>query len=371
MKNQKLFSKIFLYTFMVMFFVTVIAHVCLYFLAPQMTLSTNSFLGGAIIESDINTGLLIKSAISKALPMSLLGCTIISLICSLIFSKAMSKPIKQISETTEKMEQMDKTARCTVDTNDEIGVLASNVNMLYSSLLSTIENLEEEKQKVSEAEKSKIDFLRAASHELKTPVTALNAILENMILGVGKYKDRDTCLLECKEITGQISFMIKEILDTSRLDFTQEKKNFESFDLSDSLPLICEPYQLIAKAKKLYFSLDIQEKCPIHTSKKNLEKILSNVLSNAVSYTNPGHRVTVVLTADQIEVRNECVPIPREKLHLVFEPFYRPDFARDRKDGGNGLGLYIVDTLSKALELSYKFEPMENQSGMCFTLFLS
>ena len=122
MKNQKLFSKIFLYTFMVMFFVTVIAHVCLYFLAPQMTLSTNSFLGGAIIESDINTGLLIKSAISKALPMSLLGCTIISLICSLIFSKAMSKPIKQISETTEKMEQMDKTARCTVDTNDEIGL---------------------------------------------------------------------------------------------------------------------------------------------------------------------------------------------------------------------------------------------------------
>ncbi|WP_270196067.1 hypothetical protein [Faecalimonas umbilicata] len=47
MKNQKLFSKIFLYTFMVMFFVTVIAHVCLYFLAPQMTLSTNSFLGGS------------------------------------------------------------------------------------------------------------------------------------------------------------------------------------------------------------------------------------------------------------------------------------------------------------------------------------
>lgn len=132
-----------------------------------------------------------------------------------------------------------------------------------------------------------------------------------------------------------------------------------------------QPYQLIAKAKKLYFSLDIQEKCPIHTSKKNLEKILSNLLSNAVSYTNPGHRVTVVLTADQIEIRNECVPIPREKLHRVFEPFYRPDFARDRKDGGNGLGLYIVDTLSKALELSYKFEPMENQSGMCFTLFLS
>ena len=94
-----------------------------------------------------------------------------------------------------------------------------------------------------------IDFLRAASHELKTPVTALNAILENMILGIGKYKDRDRCLLECKEITGQLSFMIKEILDTSRLDFTQEKQDAETFDLSERLPAICEPYQLIAKAK--------------------------------------------------------------------------------------------------------------------------
>lgn len=371
MKNQKLFSKIFLYTFLVMFFVTVIAHVCLYFLAPQMTLSTNSSLGGAIIESDINTGIMIKSAILKALPISLVCCTIISIVCSLVFSKAMSKPIKQISEITEKMEQMDKTARCMVNTNDEIGMLASNVNMLYSSLLSTIENLEEEKRKVSEAEKSKIDFLRAASHELKTPVTALNAILENMILGVGKYKDRDACLLECREITGQISFMIKEILDTSRLDFTHEKKNLDSFDLSNSLPSLCEPYRLIAKAKKVDFSLDIQEACLLHTSKKNLEKILSNLLSNAVSYTKPGHSVTVVLNAHQIEIMNECVPIKEEKLNRVFEPFYRPDFARDRKDGGNGLGLYIVDTLSKALELSYTFKPMENLSGMCFTLVLS
>ena len=82
------------------------------------------------------------------------------------------------------MEQLDKTARCPVNSSDEIGVLACNVNSLYASLLSTIENLEEEKKKVGEAEQSKIDFLRAASHELKTPVTALHAILENMLTGI-------------------------------------------------------------------------------------------------------------------------------------------------------------------------------------------
>ena len=215
-----------------------------------------------------------------------------------------------------------------------------------------------------------MDFLRAASHELKTPVTALNAILENMILGIGKYKDRDRCLLECKEITGQLSFMIKEILDTSRLDFTQEKQDAETFDLSERLPAICEPYQLIAKAKGLDFSFSIQGKCPVHTSKKSLEKILSNLLSNAVAYTKPGCKITVILNARQIKIENECTPIPPDKLAHVFEPFYRPDFARDRKDGGNGLGLYIVDTLSKALGMPYQFEATKNPPGMCFTLYL-
>lgn len=54
-----------------------------------------------------------------------------------------------------------------------------------------------------------------------------------------------------------------EILDTSRLDFTQEKQNAETFDLSDTLPQICGPYQLIAKAKQLDFCLEIREKCPV------------------------------------------------------------------------------------------------------------
>ena len=153
-------------------------------------------------------------------------------------------------------------------------------------------------------------------------------------------------------------------------DFTQEKQDAETFDLSECLPAICEPYQLIAKAKGLDFSFSIQGKCPVHTSKKGLEKILSNLLSNAVSYTKPGHKISVVLTERQIKIENECTPIPPEKLAYVFEPFYRPDFARDRKDGGNGLGLYIVDTLLKEMELRYSFQPMEQPTGMRFVISL-
>lgn len=196
-----------------------------------------------------------------------------------------------------------------------------------------------------------------------------NAALENMILGIGKYKNRDVCLVECKEITERLASMIKEVLDTSGLDFTQDKQKAEDFDLSAILPDLCEPYQLIAKAKQICFHLEIQEDCPVHLSKRSLEKLLSNVLSNAVSYTMPEHCISVVLCASRITIENECTPIKAEDVPRLFEPFYRPDFARDRKFGGNGLGLYIVDTLADALELRYTFAPKDSPQGMKFTLF--
>lgn len=99
------------------------------------------------------------------------------------------------------MSELDQSAQCLISSQDELGELANDVNQLYHRLLCMIENLELEKEKTSENERAKIDFLRSASHELKTPVTALNAMLENMILGVGRYQDYDDCLPECKAIT--------------------------------------------------------------------------------------------------------------------------------------------------------------------------
>ena len=164
--------------------------------------------------------------------------------------------------------------------------------------------------------------------------------------------------------------MIQEVLETSRLDFA-ESAQAETFDLSGTLPALCEPYVLIAKANQIDFSVDVREDCPLCLPKRNLEKILSNLLSNAVSYTKSGHKVSVILYADRILIENECTPIPEETVARLFEPFYRPDFARDRRVGGNGLGLYIVDTLSKAMGLFYTFEPMTSPQGMRFTLFLT
>ena len=365
MKRLKLFPKIFLYTLAIMLFVVVVTHGLIYLLAPrmQLALSTRDDVVVSIRQEQF-----VNEAVEKALPISLSCSLLISVVCSLLFSKAIADPIKKISTSTGRMMKLDHGASCPIHTKDEIGTLAQNVNDLYSNLLSTIEHLEREKNAVRDIERANVDFLRAASHELKTPVTALNATLENMILGVGKYQDYATYLPECKEMVEQLSGMIHEILETSKLNLATEPP--KQIDVSELLAELCEPYQLIAAAHQITFSLDLPEQFSAVLPVGPFSKAVSNILANAVAYTEAGKNVSVYMEGRSLVVENECKPIPDDEIRRLFEPFYRPDFSRSRESGGNGLGLYIVDTLLTSMDVPYSFKPMKSPTGMCFTIHL-
>ncbi len=369
MKQLKLFPKIFLYTLGIMLFIVVMTHGLIYLLAPRMQFD----FGGSKDVTDnviisINQAKFVADAVLRALPVSLSCSLLISVICSLLFSKAIAGPIKRISATTEQMMKLDHGANCPIHTKDEIGTLAQNINDLYCNLLSTIEHLEREKDAVRDMERAKADFLRAASHELKTPVTALNATLENMILGVGKYQDYAVYLPECKEMVEQLSGMIHEILEASKLNLTAEPP--KPVDVPGLLAELCKPYQLIAATHQIPFSLDLPEQFPAMLPAGPFSKAVSNVLANAVAYTEAGKTVSVYMEGRSLVVENECDPIPVSEIRRLFEPFYRPDFSRSRDSGGNGLGLYIADTLLTAMNIPYSFAPMKSPPGMCFTIRL-
>ena len=365
MKRLKLFPKIFLYTLGIMFFVVVVTHGLIYLLAPRMQLAVST---PDDVVISIRQEQFVTEAVEKAFPISLSCSLMISIVCSLLFSKAIADPIKKISASTERMMKLDHEANCPIHTKDEIGTLTQNVNDLYSNLLSTIEHLEREKDAVRDMERAKVDFLRAASHELKTPVTALNATLENMILGVGKYQDYATYLPECKEMVEQLSGMIHEILETSKLNLATEPP--KQIDVSELLAELCEPYQLIAAAHQITFSLDLPEQFSAVLPVGPFSKAVSNILANAVAYTEAGKNVSVYMEGRSLVVENECKPILDDEIRRLFEPFYRPDFSRSRESGGNGLGLYIVDTLLTSMDIPYSFKPMKSPTGMCFTIHL-
>ena len=304
--------------------------------------------------------------IVSLLPISMILCVVIAVVFSLLYARMMARPIRAISDETRHMTLLERDARCKIKSKDEFGELAANVNGLYENLLCTIDNLEAELKKVAAAEQAKTDFLRAASHELKTPVTAVSVVMENMILGIGKYKNHEEWLPKCKELVDSLSGMLREILDASRLnDMTEE-------GVTESIESICaeiiEPYIMIARAKGLSLYIDWSAAFTVTAPPKLLGKALSNILSNAVQYTAPGGRLAVYCRGRSLFVENECKPIPKDQVPRLYEPFYRPDESRNRDSGGNGLGLYITDTVLRLLALNYSFEPMAAPDGMRFTI---
>ena len=374
MKKLKIFPKTFLYSLAIMLLIVGVAHLILYLLLPQMVIDfvpseTTGNVSLTIAGSYEPAGLM-KSAMLRALPLSVICCVFLSVLCAYFFSKGTTSSIRQLSKAVKKMSELDKSAQCRISSQDELGEVANDVNQLYHRLLCMIENLELEKEKTSENERAKIDFLRSASHELKTPVTALNAMLENMILGVGRYQDYDACLPECKAITERLSEMIHEILETSKLSVSTKNAALTEINVSELLASLCEPYQLIAATHGVQFRLKIDDAVSVELPIHEFSKALSNILGNAVAYTPNGKCVSVYLRAHMIVVENECTPISKEELPHLFEPFYRPDFSRNRETGGNGLGLYIVATIFQTLNVPYSFVPMEQPQGMRFTIQL-
>ena len=335
-----------------------------FFYAERIFPDQNGYVKTTVSREQIEDAV---STVIIILPVTAFVCTLVSVLFALLYSHMITKPIKQISSVTKQMQELSSGAYCEIHTHDEIETLADNINSMYDSLLKTIHDLELEIHKVEEMEVQKTKLLRSASHELKTPVTAVNAMLENMILNVGKYKDHSVYLPKCKILMEQLSVMIKEILDASKAEKTDIDDDKE-INLSELVEQVAEPYQMIAKSKGICVKMDISQQFFVSYPVSMIKKVISNLLSNTVSYTSKGGMIRIYLEGQKLIFENECVPIPREYLTHIFEPFYRPDGSRDRNTGGNGLGLYIVDTILKTLQIPYRFTAMENNKGMRFTI---
>lgn len=298
------------------------------------------------------------------LPFTSAIAVVFSVVFSYVYSKKITKPIQEMLQVTNSMKNLDQYAYFKVVNEDEIGILAGQINEVYRQLWQSIDNLEKEKNYISEMEKAKVDFLRSASHELKTPLSGLRILLENMQLNVGKYKDHETYLGVSIESVEKISGMVQEILDSSRIQGEIGRSEKSLLCVKDEVEGVLKDYEILAKAKGLDVISEIDEALQIEMNPKFFQRVWSNLISNAVRYTADNGCIRILGNQNEISIWNSCKPLSEEQIRHIFEPFYRPDFARDAYSGGSGLGLYIVREILEANRFDYGFEPREE--GMCF-----
>ena len=288
------------------------------------------------------------------LPYTLLASFVLSLIASYLYARMISAPILEIKRMTKRMKRLDRTASLPIDSQDEIGVLKQHINDLYHHLLEVIDNLEKQKQENLKLEQMKVEFLRGASHELKTPLASLKIILENMRDNIGRYKDRDRYLSVSLDIVDEMNQIVLEILSLSSIQELGGEK--EWIQLDDVVNRILTQNQVLVETR----SLSIENYLPITSIFMNLailKLVLSNIISNAVKHSDKGGVVRIGLENGGTDFVIENTIVSKENSSIK---------AQAKKEGG--LGLFVVKYLLEHEELSYRFE--ESSTGRRFVMVL-
>ena len=183
-------------------------------------------------------------------------------------------------------------------------------------------------------------FVAAASHDLKTPLALIGGYAEAIAQDISP-EENARYLAAIEQETGRMNALVREMLDYTRLDRTDELQNRKTVDLSALTRSLLEEYAPLFENRRL--SADIADGVRIRGDETLLRRAFGCLLENAAKYSPDGGRVAVVLRQGGgiFEVANDCEPIPADELPRLFEMFYRGDKARNRA-GGHGLGLAIT-----------------------------
>lgn len=295
----------------------------------------------------------------------------VCIIGALVFARQMTKPIKTLVDNTSKMANLEEIPP-PPERKDELGILARDVYSMYDKLKETISRLEDEILRERELEETQRYFFSAASHELKTPIAATSVLLEGMLENVGDYKDHPKYLRECVKMMDAQSKVISEILEIVNLSNGKIVPVPEKLDVRHTVADVLPDFQIMSEANGQSIILDIPDGQTCLADLKMLRKVLSNIILNAVQNTPKGGKIRIWSepTAGKYRLRvlNMGVRIDDAVLTKLFNPFYRVDKARSRKNGHSGLGLTIVQKTLETMNAPFALE--NSPDGVLFWMDL-
>ena len=231
---------------------------------------------------------------------------------------------------------------------DEIGEL----NRALSEMAATLHTRWDSER---DLEDKRQQFVSAASHDLKTPLALIGGYAEAIAQDISP-EENARYLAAIEQETDRMNGLVREMLDYTRLDRTDELKNRKTLNLTALVRDVLTEYAPLFEKRRL--TADIADSVRIRGDETLLRRAVGCLLENAAKYSPENGRVSVRLTNSRnhlLTVENDCEPIPETELPRLFEMFYRGDKARDRA-GGHGLGLAILQKILALHGLTCKAE---------------
>jgi signal transduction histidine kinase len=280
----------------------------------------------------------------KALLLAAAGSLLLAGVVGLLISGKLTSPLIKLTEVAGLMSSGDLSVRAPAFGKDEIGQLAKRFNQMAGQLEESFKSLASERDTLRR-------FISDASHELRTPITALKNFNE-LLMGkaASDRQAQEEFLVQSQDQIQRLEWITHNLLNLSRLDAGLTILKSERKDVGSLLEHVATAFKLQAEKKDIQVWVETpQPSFEIWADAALLEIALSNLLENALKYTGPGGKV--ILTAQekegraQISVQDTGSGIDQDDLPHVFEPFYR---GKSISVEGSGLGLAMVESVIKA-----------------------
>lgn len=302
----------------------------MYTAVPVIT--KNNVVGAILISSSIDNIIDLLNSIKYRMIYTFTAIGFLVSLLSLLVASYITNPLKRLTEAANILSQGKLDYKVDVKSNDEIGKLAIAFNKMSLSLM----QIDEERKR----------FVSDASHELKTPLASVKALVESLIDSrnedVHFYKE---ILMDVDSEIDRMTRLVNGLLELARMDKIKSVK-VKKCEISEIILDVIESLNLLAKAKEINLAFQGKSNVFAEVDADRFYRMVYNVVENGIKYTHNGGNVIVGLEEDEkniyLTIADNGIGISEETLPKIFDRFTRGDTARSKKSGGFGLGLAIA-----------------------------
>jgi signal transduction histidine kinase len=296
------------------------------------------------LGNGLNIGAEALATSMRAFVIAATGAVLLAGIIGLLVSKRLTTPIGHLAVAANQMSDGMLSTRAPQYGDDEIGQLAQQFNQMAERLETSFDELSTERDTLRR-------FITDASHEIRTPITALKNFNELLLGKAGDDPEtRQEFLIESKAQLDRLEWITTNLLSLSRLDAGLTPLKLDVLNVANLVDSVASPFKIQALSKGIEFNVSISVSDQRIKGDQNLlELALSNLIDNALKFTPSNGKIDVGVDFDDdnvnIWVKDTGSGISPEDLHFIFERFYR---GKNATSEGSGLGLAMVKSVITA-----------------------
>lgn len=268
---------------------------------------------------------------------------VILLICSLLilalFTYSVYRPLKKITAGANEYAVGNLDYNIPVETNDEMGYLATTLNYMSHELAKSGEYQHK--------------FVANVSHDFRSPLTSIKGYVEAILDGTIPYEMQNRYLKIVIGETERLEKLTQSLLTLDKLDSKGRPLHMKDFDINRTIKNTLATFEGTCRKKLITIELHLEsDRLLVHADLEQIQQVLYNLIDNAIKFS-PNNSIIKVETSERhgtvfVSVKDSGIGIPREKQNKIWERFYKIDSSRGKDRKGTGLGLSIVKEIITA-----------------------